>query len=193
MGIHTSGCFGHALVFESVSTIFFSIRPRGERASLWVRQRPRRRTPLRVIGRLRASPRAPPPPRAALEPSAARAAPSSPLPCARGCGRGASPPRRCCVRRNGSASHVQAAPRLQHQVQRGQDVRRARACRRPAHEQRLTRAAGRARSIKTPGGKLTFQYTGKSAGLPRCGDCGCKLNGVRKARPRGAWRRWVAA
>merc|ERR1712088_1299464 len=37
--------------------------------------------------------------------------------------------------------------------------------------------------IKTPGGKLTFQYTGKRGTVTKCGDTGKKLQGIKAARP----------
>nr|ACF24578.1 60S ribosomal protein L34 [Gymnochlora stellata] len=37
--------------------------------------------------------------------------------------------------------------------------------------------------IKTPGGKLTFQYTEKKRRVPRCGDCGMKLIGIPAVSP----------
>eukprot|EP00049_Salpingoeca_infusionum_P024597 m.16341 g.16341 ORF g.16341 m.16341 type:complete len:130 (+) comp7055_c0_seq1:394-783(+) len=37
--------------------------------------------------------------------------------------------------------------------------------------------------VKTPGGKLAYQYTGKIPTVPKCGDCGIKLNGIKPARP----------
>merc|ERR1712173_111086 len=38
--------------------------------------------------------------------------------------------------------------------------------------------------IKTPGGKLTFQYTGKSGTITKCGDTGKKLQGIQARRPK---------
>ncbi|KNC85143.1 60S ribosomal protein L34-B [Sphaeroforma arctica JP610] len=40
------------------------------------------------------------------------------------------------------------------------------------------------RIIKTPGGKLTFQYLKKTAASPKCGDCGTALQGVKTGRPK---------
>lgn len=37
--------------------------------------------------------------------------------------------------------------------------------------------------IKTPGGKLAFQYTAKKRKGPRCGDCGNKLAGIPQVGP----------
>ncbi|KXS11742.1 ribosomal protein L34e [Gonapodya prolifera JEL478] len=37
--------------------------------------------------------------------------------------------------------------------------------------------------IKTPGGKLTIQYTKKRATGPSCGDCGKSLPGIPALRP----------
>ncbi len=33
--------------------------------------------------------------------------------------------------------------------------------------------------VRTPGGKLTYQYVSKKRAGPSCGDCGGKLQGVR--------------
>jgi len=38
--------------------------------------------------------------------------------------------------------------------------------------------------IKTPGGKLTYKYIGKKASVPKCGDCGMKLQGIPGLRPK---------
>merc|ERR1712014_36150 len=38
--------------------------------------------------------------------------------------------------------------------------------------------------IKTPGGKLAFQYTGKQGTIAKCGDTGKKLQGVKAHRPK---------
>jgi large subunit ribosomal protein L34e len=38
--------------------------------------------------------------------------------------------------------------------------------------------------VKTPGGKLTYQYIQKPAQKPKCGDCGLKLQGVPALRPK---------
>ncbi len=50
--------------------------------------------------------------------------------------------------------------------------------------------SNRRRIVKTPGGRLTYQYLKKKASFPVCGDAGCKikLNGVVPARPR-EWSR----
>jgi large subunit ribosomal protein L34e len=40
------------------------------------------------------------------------------------------------------------------------------------------------RIVKTPGGRLTYQYIKKGPSFPKCGDCKIKLNGVVPARPR---------
>uniref|UniRef100_A0A7S0Y0W0 Rpl34 n=2 Tax=Hemiselmis andersenii TaxID=464988 RepID=A0A7S0Y0W0_HEMAN len=39
------------------------------------------------------------------------------------------------------------------------------------------------RAIKTPGGKLAVQYTKKKGTVGKCGDCGCKLRGIKALRP----------
>jgi len=39
--------------------------------------------------------------------------------------------------------------------------------------------SNRTKIVKTPGNKLTVHYRKKRAGHRRCGDCGCKLQGVR--------------
>ena len=40
------------------------------------------------------------------------------------------------------------------------------------------------RIVKTPGGRLTYQYIKKNPTFPKCGDCKIKLNGVVPGRPR---------
>lgn len=40
--------------------------------------------------------------------------------------------------------------------------------------------SNRVKVVKTPGGQLAYIYTDKKAGVPKCGDCGVALNGVRK-------------
>ena len=42
--------------------------------------------------------------------------------------------------------------------------------------------------VKTPGGRLTYQYVKKGASFPKCGDSKVKLNGIVPARPR-EWSR----
>mmetsp|Transcript_7215 Transcript_7215/g.12932 ORF Transcript_7215/g.12932 Transcript_7215/m.12932 type:complete len:146 (-) Transcript_7215:124-561(-) len=39
------------------------------------------------------------------------------------------------------------------------------------------------KKVKTPGGKIVVQYTGKLGCVPRCGDTGEKLNGIVSTRP----------
>lgn len=50
--------------------------------------------------------------------------------------------------------------------------------------------SNRRRVVKTPGGRLTYQYVKKRPSFPVCGDAGCKikLNGIVPARPR-EWSR----
>merc|ERR1712066_1064238 len=38
--------------------------------------------------------------------------------------------------------------------------------------------------VKTPGGKLVYQHIGKFASVPKCGDTGNPLRGIKAARPR---------
>lgn len=38
-------------------------------------------------------------------------------------------------------------------------------------------------SVRTPGGKLVYQYLKKSKKVPRCGQCKDKLRGIQPARP----------
>merc|ERR1712157_249373 len=45
-----------------------------------------------------------------------------------------------------------------------------------------TKSNGR-RVSKTPGGKLVYLYTKKQGTTPKCGDCKCKLRGVKSVRP----------
>jgi len=40
------------------------------------------------------------------------------------------------------------------------------------------------KAVKTPGGKLAVQYLSKTASVPKCGDCGCKLAGIPAVRPK---------
>jgi len=44
--------------------------------------------------------------------------------------------------------------------------------------------SNKVRVVKTPGGRLTFQYTVKGANGPKCGDCGSKLQGIPALRPK---------
>merc|ERR1712110_531861 len=43
--------------------------------------------------------------------------------------------------------------------------------------------SNKVRVVKTPGGKLTFQYLKKKASATKCGDCGGALNGIKCLRP----------
>lgn len=38
-------------------------------------------------------------------------------------------------------------------------------------------------SVKTPGGRLVYQYIGKTGKVPRCGECGVNLAGIPALRP----------
>lgn len=38
-------------------------------------------------------------------------------------------------------------------------------------------------SVRTPGGKLVYQYLKKTKKVPRCGQCKDKLRGIQAARP----------
>eukprot|EP00499_Haloplacidia_sp_CaronLabIsolate_P008649 CAMPEP_0196774820 /NCGR_PEP_ID=MMETSP1104-20130614/3647_1 /TAXON_ID=33652 /ORGANISM="Cafeteria sp., Strain Caron Lab Isolate" /LENGTH=115 /DNA_ID=CAMNT_0042144983 /DNA_START=69 /DNA_END=416 /DNA_ORIENTATION=+ len=40
------------------------------------------------------------------------------------------------------------------------------------------------RMVKTPGGRMTIQYSVKKASSPICGDCGTKLPGLPVMRPK---------
>lgn len=40
------------------------------------------------------------------------------------------------------------------------------------------------RVVKTPGGRLTYQYIKKRGSFPKCGDSKVKLNGIVPARPK---------
>eukprot|EP00298_Acanthocystis_sp_HF-20_P005433 c15601_g1_i1.p1 GENE.c15601_g1_i1~~c15601_g1_i1.p1 ORF type:complete len:108 (+),score=30.13 c15601_g1_i1:59-382(+) len=44
--------------------------------------------------------------------------------------------------------------------------------------------SNKVRVVKTPGGKLTYQYVKKRAGPVRCGDCKVPLHGIPRLRPR---------
>jgi large subunit ribosomal protein L34e len=37
--------------------------------------------------------------------------------------------------------------------------------------------------VKTPGGRLVYQYTKKRGTIPKCGDCGLNLRGIPALRP----------
>ena len=43
--------------------------------------------------------------------------------------------------------------------------------------------SNRRRIVRTPGGRLTYQYIKKTGTFPKCGDCKIKLNGVVPRRP----------
>merc|ERR1712194_232545 len=38
--------------------------------------------------------------------------------------------------------------------------------------------------VRTPGGKLTVKYVGKTVQRPKCGDCGSSLPGMPAVRPK---------
>ncbi|EFA74750.1 S60 ribosomal protein L34 [Heterostelium album PN500] len=38
-------------------------------------------------------------------------------------------------------------------------------------------------SVKTPGGKLVYQYVGKRGQIPKCGECGVEIAGIKAMRP----------
>merc|ERR1712216_395041 len=44
--------------------------------------------------------------------------------------------------------------------------------------------SNRVKVIKTPGGKLAFQYRKKNRQTPKCGDCGDKLRGILAVAPK---------
>ncbi|KAJ3357733.1 hypothetical protein AMAG_02154 [Allomyces macrogynus ATCC 38327] len=44
--------------------------------------------------------------------------------------------------------------------------------------------SNKVRVVKTPGGKLVYQYALKKAASPKCGDCGVALAGIPALRPR---------
>ncbi|KAG2227876.1 hypothetical protein INT45_002114 [Circinella minor] len=44
--------------------------------------------------------------------------------------------------------------------------------------------SNRVKVVKTPGGKLVYQYQKKPVKAPRCGDCGVALPGLKALRPR---------
>ncbi|CAF0802598.1 unnamed protein product [Adineta ricciae] len=44
--------------------------------------------------------------------------------------------------------------------------------------------SNRVRVVKTPGGKLTFQYVKKRGTVPKCGDCKVELPGIKASRPK---------
>eukprot|EP00287_Rhodomonas_sp_CCMP768_P011891 CAMPEP_0196716678 /NCGR_PEP_ID=MMETSP1091-20130531/88_1 /TAXON_ID=302021 /ORGANISM="Rhodomonas sp., Strain CCMP768" /LENGTH=118 /DNA_ID=CAMNT_0042056797 /DNA_START=22 /DNA_END=378 /DNA_ORIENTATION=- len=43
--------------------------------------------------------------------------------------------------------------------------------------------SNKTRVIKTPGGRLSILYVKKQASVPKCGDCGDKLRGMKALRP----------
>jgi len=44
--------------------------------------------------------------------------------------------------------------------------------------------SNRVKVVKTPGGKLTYQYIKKRGTLPKCGDCKVELPGITASRPK---------
>ena len=44
--------------------------------------------------------------------------------------------------------------------------------------------SNRVEVVKTPGGKLTFQYVKKRGTVPKCGDCKVELPGIKASRPK---------
>ncbi|KAE9421467.1 hypothetical protein Angca_002221, partial [Angiostrongylus cantonensis] len=44
--------------------------------------------------------------------------------------------------------------------------------------------SNKAKIVKTPGGRLVYQYLKKRGSVPRCKDTGVKLHGITPARPR---------
>ncbi|EYC13581.1 hypothetical protein Y032_0043g796 [Ancylostoma ceylanicum] len=44
--------------------------------------------------------------------------------------------------------------------------------------------SNKAKIVKTPGGRLVFQYLKKRGSVPKCKDTGVKLHGITPARPR---------
>ncbi|EUB60714.1 60S ribosomal protein L34 [Echinococcus granulosus] len=43
--------------------------------------------------------------------------------------------------------------------------------------------SNRRKKVKTPGGKLVYIYQKKLGTFPKCGDCKCKLAGIKPSRP----------
>ncbi|XP_046687423.1 60S ribosomal protein L34-like, partial [Homalodisca vitripennis] len=43
--------------------------------------------------------------------------------------------------------------------------------------------SNRRRIVRTPGGRLVYQYLKKPKKIPRCGQCKDKLRGIQPARP----------
>ncbi|ESO01697.1 hypothetical protein HELRODRAFT_157214 [Helobdella robusta] len=43
--------------------------------------------------------------------------------------------------------------------------------------------SNRRRIVKTPGGRLVYQYKKKLGSVPKCGDCKIKLSGITPTRP----------
>jgi len=43
--------------------------------------------------------------------------------------------------------------------------------------------SNRVKIVKTPGGKLTYQYVKKRGTVPKCGDCKVELPGIKASRP----------
>jgi large subunit ribosomal protein L34e len=44
--------------------------------------------------------------------------------------------------------------------------------------------SNRVKVVKTPGGKLTYQYVKKRGTVPKCGDCKVELPGIKASRPK---------
>jgi large subunit ribosomal protein L34e len=52
------------------------------------------------------------------------------------------------------------------------------------HRHTYSTRSNKTRIVRTPGGKLVYQYRAKKAAVPKCGDCGHALNGIPALRPK---------
>lgn len=83
------------------------------------------------------------------------------------------------VHADGATSYLSSSPRVSHGLQQG-------ACRQDARYARIGAHQWLTSYLSSPplGGKLTYLYVNKRAGVAKCGDCGVKLNGIPALRPR---------
>lgn len=52
------------------------------------------------------------------------------------------------------------------------------------HRHTYNTRSNKTKIVKTPGGRLVYQYRTKKAAAPKCGDCGHALHGVPALRPK---------
>ena len=76
------------------------------------------------------------------------------------------------VQQNGPTFNLSSSSVLQHQIQSGENVGF------PSFQIFPCSNCVDFCSVRTPGGKLTFQYPKKRGTVPKCGDCKVELPGV---------------